>query len=334
MRRWSLLSFPVIATLLTAVVLQAQAPMDALKTCKNEVGARYLNIPMAYINVDRGSNAANGNYLVNWNTMPPNGRSSAGFCVIDRSWNVLRFETTSGPGPGGGGGGGGVSGDDAMRACKSEAANRLPSVPSVYITVTLGQRAPDGGYRVNWRAQPPMGMRRSGYCDVDRNARVRNFQYDNSSGGGGSVDRQPPGQVQYSGWVRNRNSTKCLSVANRSTALAANIEQQGCGGSAHLQWEFVVVGRGVYAIRNVNSGYVLDVAGLSRDNGANVQQYSWTGADNQRWRLNNAAGGTQIINVNSGKCLDVAYQGKGNGNNIIQWDCHGSASQRWDVGVR
>jgi hypothetical protein len=56
---------------------QAPVPTDVLKSCKNEVGARYLNVPMACIIVDRGAKTANGNYLVNWTTKPPGGKAAS-----------------------------------------------------------------------------------------------------------------------------------------------------------------------------------------------------------------------------------------------------------------
>jgi hypothetical protein len=320
--------------LLSAVHLaHAQIPTDVLKACKNEVGARYLNIPMAYISVDRGSTTANANYMVNWTATAPGGKQSKGFCVIDPSYNVLRFETTGGPAPGSGSR---LSPEDAMRICKSEASNRL-RVGMTYITVQVGSQGLEGSYMISWRSQPPLGVRQSGSCDLAPNGKVRNFQFDRSSPGrpgapGGG--KQPSGAVQYTGLVRNRNSQKCMDVARASIAVGGNIQQQTCQGRPNQQWEFVVVGSGEFAIRNVNSGLVLDVTGASKSSDANIQQYTWLGNGNQRWRLNQAAAGTQIMSVGSGKCLDVAYQSRADGGNVIQWDCHGGASQRWDIGGR
>ena len=326
--------FAVLFVLSTVHLAHAQVPVDVLKSCKNEVGARYLNIPMAYISVDRGSKTANGNYMVNWTTTAPGVKRSNGFCVIDPSYNVLRFETTGGAQPGSGSR---LSPEDAMRICKNETADRLRTVPKAYITVQVGSQSLDGSYMINWQAKAPLGPRQSGSCDIAPNGKVRNFQYDRSSPGrpgapgGGS---QPPGAVQYSGLVRNRNSQKCLEAVRASTSVGGNVQQQACQNRPNQQWEFVVAGRGEYAIRNLNSGLVLDVTGGSKNNGASVQQYTWLGNGNQRWRLDQAGAGTQIVSVGSGKCLDVAYQSRAVGGNIIQWDCHGGASQRWDIGGR
>jgi hypothetical protein len=169
----------VLTVLFTASVAQAEVPPDALTTCKNEVGARYQNIPIVNINVDRGSMTANGNYLVNWTATAPGGKHSSGVCVIDSLYNLLRFSTTSGPEPGGNR----LAPEDAMLACKNDAANRLRTVPMSYITVETGSQSLDGSYVVDWQAQPPRAPRQSGSCDVAPNGKVRKFQVDRSSPG-------------------------------------------------------------------------------------------------------------------------------------------------------
>jgi len=170
----------VCAALSVTEAAHAQAPVDVLKTCKNEVGARYLNIPMAYITADPGSKTANNNYLVNWTAKPPGGQTSIGFCVVDSVFNVLRFETTAGPKPGNGGSG--VSATVAMRTCQNEAAKRLRMVPMAYITVAPATNAADGSYVFNWRSQPPNGLRQSGFCNVTLDGRLRDFKFDATPG--------------------------------------------------------------------------------------------------------------------------------------------------------
>ncbi|MDR3746862.1 MAG: hypothetical protein P4M04_01690 [Acidobacteriota bacterium] len=165
------------AILIAATFAQAQVPPDAPKTCKNEVGSRYQNIPIEHINVGRGSMTANGNYLVNWTATAPGGKRSDGVCVIDSMYNVLRLSTTSGPEPGGSR----LTPEDAMRACKNEAANRLRTVPISYIAVQTGSQSLDGSYVVDWQAQPPRAPRQSGSCDVAPNGKVRKLQIDRSS---------------------------------------------------------------------------------------------------------------------------------------------------------
>ena len=242
----------LVALLLSygALLAQAQAPNDALRVCRNEVGARYINIPMASISVQPGSMNANG-FTVNWTAAPPGRGRAAGFCVVSRANTILRFETTSGPGPGG----------------------------------------------------PPLGGRPP------------------------SPGPQPPGRVQYSATIINRNSQRCLDVASSSRSQGGNVQQFRCNGGPNQRWDFISLGRNEFAIRNQNSGMMLDVAMASRANDANVQQFPWNSSGAQRWRVQ----GSQIINVNSGKCLDVAFQNRGDGGNVIQWDCHRGASQSWQI---
>ncbi|HEX8896027.1 MAG TPA: hypothetical protein VF783_22090, partial [Terriglobales bacterium] len=64
-----------------ALLAQPQATNDALRACRNEVAARYLNIPMANISVQQGSMNPNGT-TVNWTAAPPRGGRVAGFCVV------------------------------------------------------------------------------------------------------------------------------------------------------------------------------------------------------------------------------------------------------------
>lgn len=178
------------AVLLAAGATQTpvQVPTDALKTCKNEVGARYLNVPMAYISVDQGSRTANGNYLVNWKTKPPGGAASVGLCVVDPAFNVLRFETTSGPQPGSDVLAN-VLPEEALRTCKNEVADRLRTVLMADITVEQAGNAADGSYIINWRAQRPGGVKRSGFCHITPDGKVRDFHLDTppAKPSGGSV---------------------------------------------------------------------------------------------------------------------------------------------------
>jgi len=232
-----------------ALLARAQVPNDALRVCRNEVAAHYLNIPMANISVQPGSVNANG-FKVNWTAAPPRGGRLAGFCVVSRANTILRFETTGRPTPGG----------------------------------------PSPG-------RPPV------------------------------VGPQPPGRVQFSGPVINRNSRKCLDVASSSRSQGGNVQIFRCNGRLNQRWDFISLGRNEFAIRNQNSGMMLDVAVASRANDANVQQFPWNSSGAQRWRMQ----GSQIINVNSGKCLDVAYQSRADGGNVNQWDCHRCDSQSWQV---
>ena len=241
----------LVAMLLSyaALLARAQVPNDALRACRNEVAAHYLDIPIANISVQPGSTNANG-FTVNWTAAPPRGGRVAGFCVVSRQNTILRFETTGGPTPG----------------------------------------SPSPG-------RPP------------------------------GVGPQPPGRVQFSGTVTNRNAGRCLDVASSSRSPGGNVQIFRCNGGLNQRWDFISLGRNEFAIRNQNSGMMLDVTMASRANDANVQQFPWNGSGAQRWRMQ----GSQIINVNSGKCLDVAYQSRADGGNVNQWDCHRGASQSWQI---
>ena len=157
---------------------EPQVPTDVLKACKNEVGARYLSIPMAYISVDQGSKTANGNYLVNWTTKPPGGQGSVGFCVVDPAFYVLRFETTTGPQPAAEVK---ATPEDALRICKNQVFDRLRSVPMEEISVERGKDAADGSYVINWKELRPGGGGRSGSCTIASDGKLSKFQFDNPS---------------------------------------------------------------------------------------------------------------------------------------------------------
>jgi hypothetical protein len=164
---------------LAAGAEQAPVPADVLKSCKNEVGTRYVNIPMAYIGVDQGAKTANDNYLVNWTTKPPDGKGSVGFCVVDPSFYVLRLESTSGPEPGGKTH---VLPEDALRTCKDLVADRLRIVPLEEITVERAKDSADGSYVFDWKEHLPGGaVGRSGSCMIASDGKLLRFQFDHPS---------------------------------------------------------------------------------------------------------------------------------------------------------
>jgi hypothetical protein len=174
---------------LAAGAEQAPVPTDALKSCKNEVGARYVSVPMAYIDVDQGAKTANGNYLINWTTKPAEGKGSAGLCVVDPSFYILRFETTSGPEPGSEVK---VSPEDALRTCKNEVADRLRSVSMENIAVERAKDSADGSYVIDWKEQlRGGGVGRSGSCTIASDGKMRKFGFD-------SAPAKPAGSVRLS----------------------------------------------------------------------------------------------------------------------------------------
>ncbi len=147
----------LLATLALTAAAQGQiSPNDALQTCKNTASDRLPNVPRAFINVQRGTDAGS-NYMINWRAQPPNDRPSSGFCIIGRNGRVNDFQFDR-PTNGGGGGGGHnnwISPQDAAQSCKNLASNRMPEVPRAFINVDRARDTGDGNYLINFRTQPP-----------------------------------------------------------------------------------------------------------------------------------------------------------------------------------
>ena len=232
-----------------ALVVQAQAPNDALRACKNEVGARYLNIPMANISVQSGSMNANG-YTVNWTAASPGGGLVAGFCVVSPTYTILRFETTGGPAPGG------------------PSQGRPPSV---------GPQLPG---RVQYSAT--IINRSSQKCiDVASSSRSQGGNVQQCRCNGGLNQRWDfisLGRNEFA--IRNQNSGMVLDVAMASKANDANVQQFPWNGSGAQRWR--VQGS---QIINVNSAKCLDVAFQSRGDGGNVIQWDCHRGAIQSWQI-------------------------------------------------
>lgn len=77
----------------------------------------------------------------------------------------------------------GVSPQEAQRACKNTAGERLPGVPLAYISVYRGTDTGDGSYMINFRAQPPNARSSSGFCIIARSGQMQRFEFDRNSGG-------------------------------------------------------------------------------------------------------------------------------------------------------
>jgi hypothetical protein len=96
--------------------------------------------------------------------------------VVEPSFYILRFETTSGPQPGGEEVK--VYPEDAFRICQNQVANRLRTVPMEYITVERAKDSADGSYVINWREQRP------GWCwavrllHIASDRKMRKFRFD------------------------------------------------------------------------------------------------------------------------------------------------------------
>ncbi|MFE7510285.1 RICIN domain-containing protein [Streptomyces sp. NPDC057540] len=150
-----------------------------------------------------------------------------------------------------------------------------------------------------------------------------------------SLPSSPASAAIGTDWQRltNLNATKCLEVADWSTANGAATRQWDCHLGYNQQWWFA--GNGT--LINANSGKCLEIADWSRANGAQARQWDCHGGANQRWEW---AGTTTwdgldviaLINVNSGKCLEIADWSRANGAQARQWDCHYGDNQLWYAG--
>ena len=241
-----------IAILLSYAALPAwaQVPNDALRVCRNEVAARYLNIPMANISVQPGSTNANG-FTVNWTAAQPRGGGVAGFCVVSRANTILRFETTGGPSPGG---------------------------PSPGRPPFAGPQPPGrvqfSGTVINANARKCLDV-------ASRSTSAGgNVQIFRCNGGlNQRWDFISLGRNEFA--IRNQNSGMMLDVTGASKANDANIQQFPRNGTNAQRWR--VQGS---QIINVNSGRCLDVAYKSRADGGNVNQWDCHRSASQSWQIN------------------------------------------------
>jgi endo-1,4-beta-xylanase len=140
---------------------------------------------------------------------------------------------------------------------------------------------------------------------------------------------RPRGDVIFSGGIVNRMSHKGLDVQDRSTRVAAHVQQWRYDGQPDQRWNVVDLGGGEFAIVSVGTGKVLEVAGGDLRNGGSVDHNRWIGSPSQRWRLESNGDLNQVINAASGKCLDIKDKSPADGANILQWDCSGGDNQAW-----
>ncbi|EEP72330.1 hypothetical protein MCAG_02657 [Micromonospora sp. ATCC 39149] len=83
---------------------------------------------------------------------------------------------------------------------------------------------------------------------------------------------------------------------------------------------------------NRATGKCLDVYASSLVDGADAGLWTCNGGANQRWRIDEAAGGNyRLINLASSKALDVNGCGTADGTKIQQWSWLNNACQRWSL---
>jgi hypothetical protein len=148
------------------------SPQDAMRSCQNTASGWLRNVPLAYVTTYRGSDEANGSYMINFHAQPPGGQNYSGFCIISKTGQTqnFKFDPGSGANPGAGNGGG-QSFHDAMASCKNEVSSRRPNIPRAYIEVDQAH-INGGSLLVNFWLRQPNSRTSTGYCDVFKNGRV------------------------------------------------------------------------------------------------------------------------------------------------------------------
>jgi hypothetical protein len=114
----------------------------------------------------------------------------------------------------GGGGQGSNQGNpnNALLMCKNAASQHLSGVPLAYIGVYRGTDPDPNNYMINFRAQPPNQRLSSGFCIVSKSGQLRNFQFDNNSGGGNNGGNNNGGN--YGGASPNTAMQLCKDTAS------------------------------------------------------------------------------------------------------------------------
>lgn len=129
--------------------------------------------------------------------------------------------------------------------------------------------------------------------------------------------------------LSSAHSRLCLEVQNASGADGARVVQKTCGSAAAQRFDVLPETEGSVRLLNAASGKSLDIEGVSLANGAALQQWSSTSGDNQRFVVNAANGGWQLVARHSRRCLDLKDWSTATGGGVQQWDCADQANQRW-----
>ncbi|MEV7086935.1 family 43 glycosylhydrolase [Streptomyces sp. NPDC093085] len=131
--------------------------------------------------------------------------------------------------------------------------------------------------------------------------------------------------------VVNRNSGKCLEVADGSTADGAAVRQWGCDGRPEQRWRVEDLGNDTSRLVNAATGKVLDTADCSVADGAALRQWSWLNNLCQAFRftVTDQGGWVRIVGARSGKVADVANCSTADGADLRQWTWLNNACQQW-----
>ncbi|HEX2300884.1 MAG TPA: family 43 glycosylhydrolase, partial [Pseudonocardiaceae bacterium] len=178
-------------------------------------------------------------------------------------------------------------------------------------------------------------------CDNNRTTRAQKFTWnaDGTPNFGtpvrlGTTLDGPSGETAAtpaSYTIVNRNSGKCLQIADGSTADGATAQQSTCTGASSQRWRFEDLADDSSRVVNVGTGKVLDVADCSTVDGADIRQWSWLNNTCQRFRpvVTDQGGWVRLMNINSGKVADVADCGTADGTDVRQWTWLNNTCQQW-----
>jgi hypothetical protein len=112
--------------------------------------------------------------------------------------------------------------------------------------------------------------------------------------------------------VINRNSGKCLSVANGSTANGAWIQQYHCDGTVAAEFLFLQNGEGFYEIQNQLSHKCADLDKFGTSNNPRLQQFDCNGSQTQQWNVQDQGDGSvKLRNRYADRCAEVPYGSQG-----------------------
>jgi hypothetical protein len=121
--------------------------------------------------------------------------------------------------------------------------------------------------------------------------------------------------------LRGNGSSRCLDVADQSTANLAPIVIWDCNGGSNQQWTQLSNGA-----LQVYGNKCLDVPNHATAPGTKVAIWDCNGGSNQQWTFN--ADGT-IAGRESGLCLDVTGWGTANRTPVELWSCNSGSNQKW-----
>lgn len=182
----------------------------------------------------------------------------------------------------------------------------------------------------------------AGGCDNRRTTRAQKFTW-NADGtpnlgtpvAAGTRLPAPSGEsgaTATSFTLVNRNSGKCLDLANGAAADGTNVRQWSCNGSTAQQWRFEDQADDTSRLVSVATGKVLDTANCSTADGGDLRQWKWLDNPCQRFRLiAGDSGWVRIAGAHSGKVADVADCSRADGADVRQWKWLGNTCQQWQL---